>query len=382
MKLALLLKHEVSKINKRGSGGTEQVFLDDIKLLSKAGHSVIGYARFSNKKLHIVKLSFSKFLYKLYCLLQSSRFINYYLSLPIHTLQFFVELMYTFNFIRQQNQNTHVIGYSTPLLSLFRKKSIVIIHNSHHQFFFSTLFKNGYSQSTFLFCSKYLLRNYRQRYSFLNKDNSKVLYNAIDPHLFQAHRDKTSLSKNTPLRFLYASAWNKCKGLDLLVNTFLHLPSSVTSNCQLTIASHPLLWHQNSPSDQIYYQMIKNKIKKTSNIVLLNGIEHQNMPPIYSSHDWTIVPSLWQEPFGLVALESIACHTPVIAFKSGGLPEILSPDNSIITKPSLLSQTIINIVKKNHKLKCPSIKNYDMIEPNRINKLINIINSQIVKNNS
>lgn len=379
MKLALLLKHEVSKINKRGSGGTEQIFLDDIVLLSRLHYSVQAYARFKLPKYNIIQLNFPKFLDKLTCRLQSKQLINYYFSLFINILKFFTEYIYACNFIHKLSSDTQIIGYSTPLLSIFRKKTIIIFQNSHHQFFFSALFKNRYSQSTYLFCSKYLLRNYRQRYSFLNKDNSKVLYNAINPNLFKARRNKTSLSKNTPIRFLYASAWNKCKGLDLLINIFLQLPNSVTSNCQLTIASHPLLWHQNSPSDQAYYQTIINKIKKTSNITMLNGVEHQNMPSIYSSHDWTIVPSLWQEPFGLVALESIACHTPVIVFKSGGLPEILSRDNSIITKPSLLSQTIINIVKKNHKPKCPSAKNRDMIEPNRINILIKIINSHIAK---
>lgn len=378
MKLALLLKPEVSEINERGSGGTEQIFLNDIVLLSRLHYSVQAYARFKLPKYNIIQLNFPQFLDKLTCQLQSKQLINYYFSFFINILKFFTEYIYVYNFIKQLSPNTQIIGYSTPILSLFRKNAIIMLHNSHHQFFFPNLLKDKYSKSTYLFCSKYLLRNYRQRYSFLNKNNSKVLYNAIDSHLFQAHRDKTSLSKNTPIRFLYASAWDKCKGLDLLINTFIHLPDYVTSNCQLTIASNPLLWHQNSPLDQVYYQTIRNQIKKTSNITMLNGVEYQNMPSIYSSHDWTIVPSLWQEPFGLVALESIACHTPVIAFKSGGLPEILSPNNSIITKPSLFSQTIINIVKKNHKILRPSIKNYDMIEPKRIYKLLRYINQQNV----
>ena len=35
------------------------------------------------------------------------------------------------------------------------------------------------------------------------------------------------------------------------------------------------------------------------------------------------MPGSWPEPFGLVAIESLACGTPVIARRVGGLPEII-----------------------------------------------------------
>jgi glycosyltransferase involved in cell wall biosynthesis len=38
----------------------------------------------------------------------------------------------------------------------------------------------------------------------------------------------------------------------------------------------------------------------------------------------TIMPSLFSEPFGMVAIESLACATPVIALNSGALPEIIT----------------------------------------------------------
>jgi len=35
------------------------------------------------------------------------------------------------------------------------------------------------------------------------------------------------------------------------------------------------------------------------------------------------MPGSWPEPFGLVAIESLACGTPVVARRIGALPEIL-----------------------------------------------------------
>jgi glycosyltransferase involved in cell wall biosynthesis len=42
-------------------------------------------------------------------------------------------------------------------------------------------------------------------------------------------------------------------------------------------------------------------------------------------HKVLIVPSLWKEPFGLVAIEGIACGCAVIASDIGGLPEAVGP---------------------------------------------------------
>ncbi len=38
-----------------------------------------------------------------------------------------------------------------------------------------------------------------------------------------------------------------------------------------------------------------------------------------------IVPSIFNEPFGMVAIEALACATPVIGLNSGALPEIITP---------------------------------------------------------
>ena len=48
----------------------------------------------------------------------------------------------------------------------------------------------------------------------------------------------------------------------------------------------------------------------------------------------TVLPVRWDEPFGMVALESIACGTPVAAFRRGGLVEIVADGRSGCLAPA------------------------------------------------
>jgi glycosyltransferase involved in cell wall biosynthesis len=45
--------------------------------------------------------------------------------------------------------------------------------------------------------------------------------------------------------------------------------------------------------------------------------------PLYAQAEATLLLGAWPEPFGLVAIESMACGTPVIARRAGALPEIV-----------------------------------------------------------
>jgi glycogen(starch) synthase len=42
-------------------------------------------------------------------------------------------------------------------------------------------------------------------------------------------------------------------------------------------------------------------------------------------HRILVVPSLWEEPFGIVALEGLACGCVVVVAASGALPEVIGP---------------------------------------------------------
>jgi glycosyltransferase involved in cell wall biosynthesis len=54
-------------------------------------------------------------------------------------------------------------------------------------------------------------------------------------------------------------------------------------------------------------------------------LDHSGKCALLADAGCTLMPSRWEEPFGLVALESQACGTPVVALRNGGLPEVIEP---------------------------------------------------------
>ncbi len=60
-----------------------------------------------------------------------------------------------------------------------------------------------------------------------------------------------------------------------------------------------------------------------TNVVLAGLREGESKAQIWADSFVTLVPSLWNEPFGLVAPESFSLHVPVVTTGSGGLKEIV-----------------------------------------------------------
>jgi glycosyltransferase involved in cell wall biosynthesis len=56
----------------------------------------------------------------------------------------------------------------------------------------------------------------------------------------------------------------------------------------------------------------------------LGEVSHEEKLRLLAGARATLFPIRWNEPFGLVMLESLACGTPVIAFAEGAAPEVIA----------------------------------------------------------
>lgn len=58
-------------------------------------------------------------------------------------------------------------------------------------------------------------------------------------------------------------------------------------------------------------------------IEYLGSLGPEEVKKLYQGALATLIPITWEEPFGLVMIESMACGTPVIAFRRSSVPEIV-----------------------------------------------------------
>ena len=62
-------------------------------------------------------------------------------------------------------------------------------------------------------------------------------------------------------------------------------------------------------------------------------LDQSTLCALVGSSAVSAVTPVWEEPFGLVVLESLACGTPVAAFSRGGVPELLDAETGVLCPP-------------------------------------------------
>jgi glycosyltransferase involved in cell wall biosynthesis len=69
-----------------------------------------------------------------------------------------------------------------------------------------------------------------------------------------------------------------------------------------------------------------------SQVVFAGRVVGEALARLLHEHRAVVVPSVWEEPFGLVALEAQACGCIPVVASSGGLPEAAGPAGVIFSK--------------------------------------------------
>ncbi len=76
-------------------------------------------------------------------------------------------------------------------------------------------------------------------------------------------------------------------------------------------------------ADRAFYHQVVEPLIDGEQIVFVGEADSTRKRELYERAYCLLLPICWDEPFGLVMVEAMACGTPVIAFSRGAAPEII-----------------------------------------------------------
>jgi starch synthase len=82
---------------------------------------------------------------------------------------------------------------------------------------------------------------------------------------------------------------------------------------------------------------LTEKLGITQNVIMCGEVRHQELVEYYAAADIFALPSIpaegWQEQFGMVLIEAMACGKPVVSTLSGSIPDVVG-DAGFLIQPS------------------------------------------------
>ena len=167
------------------------------------------------------------------------------------------------------------------------------------------------------------------RESFLNNYPVEVINNGVDTDIFKPKRDNDIRSKygvpqTTKVILALMSGFNKRKGAEYL----LKLPDLLSDNECLVIVGISNRQKKMLPQKHCI------GITRTDNV--------NDLASIYSTADVFINPTL-EDNFPTTNIESLACGTPVITFRTGGSIESVDDTTGLIVSQGNLNELLISI---------------------------------------
>jgi len=177
----------------------------------------------------------------------------------------------------------------------------------------------------------------------------------VNLELFR-HLDKEEARRNLGFNgdniILFVGRIDPLKGIDRLLMALAKLDTR--HNLKLLVIGGD----KDSQPEVERLQRLSRSLHIQDSVTFAGIVDQRELPLYYSAADVCVIPSYY-ESFGLVALESLACGTPIVATNVGGMENVINQgqngymveDNAPVrlagSISSLLSQQEVNIKSAN-----------------------------------
>ena len=191
-------------------------------------------------------------------------------------------------------------------------------------------------------------------------ENIELIRAGVDERLFKPIEKMVAI-KEIGLDFkniiLFVGRITKAKGLRILIKALAKVKREFNKELKLFVIGGDVsntMHSEIESNEKEYIKKLIDKINLSDDVVFLGPIEREKLPYYYSVADICVVPSLY-ESFGLVAVEAMACGTPVIASKVGGLAHTIKDGYSglhfVPGRSDHLAKKILGIITDSERLK-------------------------------
>ncbi len=160
------------------------------------------------------------------------------------------------------------------------------------------------------------------------REKTSVVHNAVDLAIIEGGnsdlRTRLGIEAHTKV-LLFVGQLSPLKGLIHLVRALRLIDQEIA----LIVAGGSDLWQTiNDPVIRMILRMSEYEMKVRESaegltVHFLGTVPTNELKNVYAAADIFVCPSEWPEPFGMVNVEAMAAGKPVVASRTGGIPEII-----------------------------------------------------------